>query len=1344
MASILRSSKFVRYIAGFARNVVINTPREFDGNFVNTSQCLCGVLPSNFATQASTLQDQNLETSLRRIDQDVRKSGRISRRDIEDVLEEIRQTRSATSSQSLLVIRCCGNLVPDELPEIRTKLVQEIWNTLNKLNVPMDISHYNALLRVYLENEHPFSPTEFLSELENKGIEPNRVTYQRLIARYCQDGDIEGATKILEFMREKQMSVNENVFNALIVGHSKAGDMDSAQGIINVMTQAGLEPSADSYTTLVSGYAAKGDIETILKLLEECESKEIFLLDKDYLDIVYALAVNGHKQHVPAILGKVRKAIAYNQDAVNITLRLINKGEEEAGFEVLKSMPRITREDGSPVPTGHFFIRQLVKANRPLNVLLKYCDIMEKEHMYDRAFLLAAEMSLQLGNEKLAYPLLEEVQKRGVTVRQHFFWPLLISKANDNKAIVDILQKMHDFNVFPNNETIREYVIPNLKGNSSEILALLRDGNISVGSAASSLVISLLLRNEIKEAATIATTIQAYYNPDMTKRALTNAFYKTNDLKSYIAILRTVFENVDRKKNAQKNEDDEEEVNEGVNKAELVGNFVLDLSSKSRAFVEKIESVLQALCEQGLSISTPTAEKIEDKLGEKMTDQISQLLGRLSSGELTPVPIQRQPPSYVPSHQMNIPQLERLIQNLTAKNQETKGLKRQLFTLYYRAKDLEKTEKLVQDLNQIDFVFTPGLYAQLFDLYAYHGNLEKALEYYNLVKEKQGSEFALDSSKILRFAHLYIKSGQFDECIKLLENTPQDKKDDDKGFSYTSLVWRLLNSLAEEGKVEELDTLFNTLVKKEFIEVSNVLLGPLIKVRLIKKDLESALEKFEWCVNHFKATPWKNELACQLIQNEDAEKLQKLTDLSTSIHGEVNSLYDLVFAFVECGRVRQARRILETPGLQVRPQRINTACERYQQEGLIKPLEGLKDATKDLNHIDRSDIYYQLLLSYIKQDDIDKALGLWTQMQEEDMAPSDQFLLKLGDFLQNKGRQVPFVVPQTTVQAAEVPQPTTPQVTPAPVLFRQKLKLGNVDEALKVKNNSKEALNVVDLTILIEKLLQQNRLKEASKVTFEILDRGNIPVNRVFRFLLNKLATAGDVDTLSKIGQKINSDVKRIVSFDNRMCHANLVAGNAEAYLKKLNNDIDIAKDEDLSLLSEQFPRGGAYGILEKHPDLTEQYEQLALKYAKRGIVGPLNVLWTRYFINQNHEKADQIWNEHLKDSNRIMFQKIVHTAREEQNENLAKKLIEHLKASSVSEGALGNAYSCLLDVLFSKENHKHVVETFEEAIKAVSLNFLNRTAIIRSKEAFEKLGKTFDYEIPPRNKNNVSIEDLS
>jgi len=89
--------------------------------------------------------------------------------------------------------------------------------------VPMDISHYNALLRVYLENEYKFNPTEFLLDLSSKGLEPNRVTYQRLITRFCQDADIDGASTILQHMKEKQLPINVHVFNALILGHGQGG-----------------------------------------------------------------------------------------------------------------------------------------------------------------------------------------------------------------------------------------------------------------------------------------------------------------------------------------------------------------------------------------------------------------------------------------------------------------------------------------------------------------------------------------------------------------------------------------------------------------------------------------------------------------------------------------------------------------------------------------------------------------------------------------------------------------------------------------------------------------------------------------------------------------------------------------------------------------------------------------------------------------------------------------------------------------------------------------------------------------------------------------------------------------
>ena len=141
-----------------------------------------------------------------------------------------------------MLIRCCGSLVPEEPAAERTKLVKQIWRLFEKLKVPLDISHYNALLRVYLENEHSFDPMEFLATLNSKAIEPNRVryciiffeflcnhfiliqvTYQRLLTAYCQKGDIDGASSILEIMKTKDLPIGQLVFNSLVMGHGNAG-----------------------------------------------------------------------------------------------------------------------------------------------------------------------------------------------------------------------------------------------------------------------------------------------------------------------------------------------------------------------------------------------------------------------------------------------------------------------------------------------------------------------------------------------------------------------------------------------------------------------------------------------------------------------------------------------------------------------------------------------------------------------------------------------------------------------------------------------------------------------------------------------------------------------------------------------------------------------------------------------------------------------------------------------------------------------------------------------------------------------------------------------------------------
>ena len=129
-----------------------------------------------------------------------------------------------------------------------------------------------------------------------------------------------------------------------------------------------------------------------------------------------------------------------------------------------------------------------------------------------------------------------------------------------------------------------------------------------------------------------------------------------------------------------------------------------------------------------------------------------------------------------------------------------------------------------------------------------------------------------------------------------------------------------------------------------------------------------------------------------------------------------------------------------------------------------------------------------------------------------------------------------------------------------------------------------------------------------------------------FRFLLNKLALNGCVEEMGLIGEYLTTKVKKDVSFDNRLCNAYLSAGRGEEFLDRMVCDLDIAiqaGDRDkLEAVQDRFPRGGAMGLLDNHPDLVGRFSQLATKFAEVGYIAPMNVLWTYHFIHQDTEEV--------------------------------------------------------------------------------------------------------------------------
>lgn len=199
--------------------------------------------------------------------------------------------------------------------------------------------------------------------------------------------------------------------------------MESAEGILTVMQQAGLEPNDDTYVTLMTSYAKQGDLKNIQRIVKECEEKEIFLIDRDFLKTIAALAENNHDHLIDDILPYLKKHSGFNQEATNLIFRLINLGHEETAYKMLKQLTPLSRQ-GSQMPSGNFFIKHLIRIAKPADVVIKYCKALQADQLHDYALIRAAEFALLAQKFDLAVDLFNALSTEGHSIRQHYFWPM--------------------------------------------------------------------------------------------------------------------------------------------------------------------------------------------------------------------------------------------------------------------------------------------------------------------------------------------------------------------------------------------------------------------------------------------------------------------------------------------------------------------------------------------------------------------------------------------------------------------------------------------------------------------------------------------------------------------------------------------------------------------------------------------------------------------------------------------------------------------------------------------------------------------------------------------------------
>ena len=75
--------------------------------------------------------------------------------------------------------------------------------------------------------------------------------------------------------------------------------------------------------------------------------------------------------------------------------------------------------------------------------------------------------------------------------------------------------------------------------------------------------------------------------------------------------------------------------------------------------------------------------------------------------------------------------------------------------------------------------------------------------------------------------------------------------------------------------------------------------------------MDGAVAEFERLASIWRTLPAQYPLLRRFIESEDVVRLQAVMDSSVKAQGESSSLFDLMLALLECGRIQQAKKIVE-------------------------------------------------------------------------------------------------------------------------------------------------------------------------------------------------------------------------------------------------------------------------------------------------------------------------------------------------------------------------------------------------------------------------------------------------
>ena len=375
--------------------------------------------------------------------------------------------------------------------------------------------------------------------------------------------------------------------------------------------------------------------------------------------------------------------------------------------------------------------------------------------------------------------------------------------------------------------------------------------------------------------------------------------------------------------------------------------------------------------------------------------------------------------------------------------------------------------------------------------------------------------------------------------------------------SESTALFSILDSLAEGQKLDEIEKIWEEVVEAKQMPVNSAVAGALIKVHLARSDLLAAVQVFEEMCEKYRITPSSHDLTVKLIRLKHLDGLQRVTDAIAGVRGQTNAKVNLAFAFLDIGKLRGVQEILKSAPNCSTSKAFDWKCEKLVQKSLVKQLEDLLEATRNIRHIDRNVICTHLLACYVKTNSVTKATELFERMQDDNVELKAEFLQSYAKLLKVNGMK-------------------GSTLTRRPIDLTEAFSKSVADESFNVDRDSRHILDICDA----------NRLDEATEAVVAMAQRNLNLLPSVFKILIRKLAANGDFKNLERLRENLSDTMRH----NNSYCVGLVQAGQAKILLKQLEEAIDSAKNYDqVENVAKNFPSFGIFTLLASHPELIDE-----------------------------------------------------------------------------------------------------------------------------------------------------------